>query len=221
MMYGIVHLLAIDLLTYLQALKSSVKSSYRAGTILFNQLPSLSLTALADLKFMGGHATFRQKYGDYYVAGFVLGADTAVMLSESSDVSATTEQIKIVLKVHALFFTVNKTLADIKKATINAEVAYSISGFDTLSNTHQNFSSKAGSDLRVIKAAATKLARCGEDLSDRVTRMMEELGLKEGRELTWIECEKICTSGLVVEVILVPFSTLREWADWGFSKDII
>ncbi|KAH8597448.1 hypothetical protein B0O99DRAFT_592606 [Bisporella sp. PMI_857] len=179
-----------DVLENNDALKTSLKTSYHRGTIIFSQPIPFSNTALADLKIMGGFPRFRAIYGDFYVAGFNLGGDTSVLLSQSSDSKVTTEILAVTLKVHVLWFDKSKKWENVSQ-TVDAHASYSVTGFDTLSNSYVKLSSATRTNIRDVREMCLNLSSLGENLQGRVEAKMQQLKLEEGILLSWADCERI------------------------------
>jgi hypothetical protein len=178
------------------------------------------MTALADLKIMGGFSHFRQVYGDYFVAGYNLGADTTVMLSQSSNTKVTTEELAVTAKVHVLWFDKTKTWKTVSQS-VDINSSYTVTGFDTLSNRNVKLSSVTAASIRDVRQTCLDLSSLGETLQKRVQDKIKQLKIEDGLLLSWADCERICRSGLVASIILMPFSSVREYISWGINRDII
>jgi hypothetical protein len=204
----------------MQALKTSLKTTYPRGTIYLSRPVPLSRFALAELKIMGGFPRFRAIYGDYYVAGLNLGADTSVLLSQSSNSKTTTEVLSVNAKVHTLWFDKTKKWDKVME-TIDAHASYTVTGFDTLSNRHVKLSSALSASVRDVRNMCLELSELGKGLQERVEKKLRELNINESTPLSWVDCDRVCRSGLVVGIILMPFATVQEYVEWGVDRDII
>ena len=163
---------------------------------------------------------FRKLYGDYYVAGYVLGGESAAMLSQSSDSSSTVEKLSLTVSVHALFWDASHTEEHVSmQADQHAE--WNVVGFDTLTGTMESLSSGKGGTLKTVRETCLKFAALGKSLPNRVEKKIQDCGLIEGQPVSWEHCEKSCMEGLVVELIVMPWVTSREFMVWSTSTDII
>jgi hypothetical protein len=193
--------------TIFQDQKKSLKSTWRSGTVFFDQAPSLSAEAIGVLTSKGLEG-FQKKYGDYYVAGYQLGADTAVMISTSECDRTKAERVAVKVEAQVAFWSAehveNKFF---RYATKSAMV--NLSGFDTLSNSRWK-DSTLGTDLDGIRATAAYIANLAQDLPSRVDEKLRDIGLDSDSVVTQGDCLNMCRSGIVVEIVLLPISRLRQ-----------
>ena len=75
----------MQLLSWKQSDKTSIRASVRAGTIELEREPRLTKEAIIEIKYGDGYQGFCERYGDYYLAGYRLGGDTGLMLSSSGE----------------------------------------------------------------------------------------------------------------------------------------
>lgn len=199
-----------------------MKASFRAGSIVFVQRPRLSKDAIVILKHQGGLPAFKERFGDYYVAGYRLGGDTAVMVSENQNATRVVDTYSIDIKAKVLFMKFGKRIEKILQHASSGS-SYRLYGFDTLEllrvppglpvTLESGLLDGLAENNRVMERKCIKLAQ-------RVTETVEALGLREGimdRE----ELDDLLRSSVVVEVILLPMATLREVVAWSRSRDII
>lgn len=193
--------------------------------------PSLSLDALCILKHQGGLPAFKALYGDYYVAGYQLGGDAAVLLSETSMTTATLERLSVKVTAQVLFVKASKTHEKFFRSA-EAESGFRVSGFDTLDQLHLSpdnpVSIYTSSSSSTGAAALGELATTARDmelrcikLAERVTKKIEESNLEHGQEVGWESLELILRSNLVLGIILLPVTALRPVLEWSLSKDVI
>ena len=187
---------------------------------MFQRPPPLNDDALIALKFGGGLEAFQARFGDYYVAGYHLGADAALMLSEGATTSSTVERLSVKVEVTVLFY--NDSHTEEKFFTeSSANSTFRLSGFDTLSDLHVSETRIGSAGLDSLRKAAGGLSGMANQLANRVSTKMDGLRLQNSDSLGFETCEKLCGSGLVVQLILLPLSTLREVVLWSQSTDII
>lgn len=203
------------LLTHLKAIKASVRSTFLAGTITFGSPPSLSAAALQTLRQSRSNtyspeAAFRQRYGDYYVAALRLGGSNATMVSAT--VASSSESKDMAADVTAKIVFVEKAMHledHTARQTIQGTVT--LTGFDSLDSWN---GSKVCSDftsyttLRPI--AEENLARA-QTIEARSRQRMLVLGVQDQAELAWETCIRLCERGVVAEILLLPFSGLRDY----------
>lgn len=163
---------------------------------------------------------FQARYGDYYVAGYHLGADTALMLSEGATTSSTVERLSVKVQVTVLFY--NNSHTEEKFFTEASENStFQLSAFDTLSDLHVSETRIGSGGLESLRKTAGGLSAMANQLGHRVSAKMDELNLQNSDSLEFEMCEKLCASGLVVQLTLLPLSTLREVILWSSSTDVI
>ncbi|KAM0227453.1 hypothetical protein ACHAPO_011515 [Fusarium lateritium] len=78
--------------------KASVNTSYRAGSIGYTRSPELSEKAFKILTTQGVEA-FKSVYGDYYVGGYRIGGDAAVLFSTDQSSYSKTEKETVQIEV--------------------------------------------------------------------------------------------------------------------------
>ena len=165
---------------------------------------------------------FKKRYGDYYVAGYRLGGDAAVFVSDSKSARSITERLSVEATLTVLFVEVSKTWETFFTDS-SSDSAYSMYGFDTIDNINY----PAGPPVRPSPALMNLLDqinamenRCNQ-LAARVSMVMEALGLENDGTLSRSTLDDLLKTSLVVDVLLMPLSTLREVQQWSISKNII
>lgn len=186
----------------------------------FQRLPPLSDEAITCLKYGGGLETFKEIYGDYYVAGYHLGADTGLMLSEGRTTSSTVERLSAKVTVTVLFCEEEHTEEKFFTES-SSDSTFQISAFDTLEDLHLSEVRIGAEGLENLRKSAADIQSMAARLSSRVASKIEQVGLPEGERLNLEICKKLSKSGLVVQLILLPVETLREVVLWSLSDDII
>lgn len=184
-----------------------MKATWRSGTVLFEQPPQLSTEAIEILKG-GGLQAFQQAYGDYYVAGLQLGADSVVMVSTSEADKTTTERYAVTVRATVLVYSAEH-VEDKFFTYASATSTVNLSAFDTLSSGRWKVV-RQGNDVEAMRVTAAYCANLATDLPWRVEQKLKEIGIKPGTTVTRGDCMTMCRSGLIVEVVLLPVSTLRE-----------
>ena len=93
------------------------------------------------------------------------------------------------------------------------EIDVAFSGFDSLTSDGHNVVGTLHSTVTEIMAHRNKFLSLVETLRERVLHRMRECELDTDRELTWRECQDLTTSGLVVEVLLMPYDWHPEYQE--------
>lgn len=186
--------------------------------------PLLSIESCQLLKYEGGLGAFQQRFGDYYVAGYRLGGDAGVLLSESKARSLINERLSVKMEATALFVTCSKQHQKFF-ATASASSQYRVHGFDTLTRLHippeAPVQLSSASDFTGLMSTAKDLETRCIKLAQRTTNEIESLGLKHEEVLDMDVLASLLESHLVVEVLLLPICKMREVIHWTTSKDII
>ena len=186
--------------------------SCRLGRVMINQTPPLSSAAVALLRATDGPRTFQKEYGDYYVCGYELGADAGATLSATSKSSKMDETLTLTVTVKVLFFEGSATVTT-TTTEMSSSASMSFSGYSTLHNDALSLQSNSPSVTeqgKLQRAASTYLERIGS-LDHQAREELKRLGLVDGQILPLSYCTQICTSGLVVQLLLAPFARLNEF----------
>jgi hypothetical protein len=198
----------------LKSHKISQTSYFSAGSVQLVAEPPLTLHAklLLQSSLEGGEAAFRAEYGDYYVAALRLGGDSGAFVSVDQSETTTIEKTTLTVTVKVLFFKASKTVShtDIEKVQ---HLAFRFAGYDTLDGVNAVVNApEVGRDalMRTQEKCASYLTK-GTELAQRAIEKLEKLGLKAEQPLSIGECENICQSGLVVQLLLVPYTNLRGY----------
>ncbi|THV02553.1 hypothetical protein K435DRAFT_775526 [Dendrothele bispora CBS 962.96] len=109
-----------------------------------------------------------------------------------------------------------KTLVDKRTSSQSSASDYNITfdGFDTLDGTVQNAKAKDMQSYMMIKEQAAKNVAGGITLDKRVKEVLRSLlGAEVGTmvPLTKEQCDAVCKSGLVVELMFLPYAGLRDY----------
>lgn len=209
-------------LTKVEANKVSVRATTRAGYVAFERQPLLTTKAIVTIKYEGGISAFHERYGDYYVAGYRLGGDTGLMLSGSNAARKELEQFGVTLKVKVLFVDKAETWTK-NNITSSQASALSLSGYDTLENQHWTLSrghEDTTSAETVQKCAANVMSK-SQTLESRIEDKLNDLNIVDGQVLSFEDCDDLTKSGLVVELVLLPVTSLRQVILWLQEDNII
>lgn len=215
--------------------KISLTSSCRAGTIEFHSQPRLTVEAIREIKYGGGYDGLCQRYGDYYLAGYRLGGDTAILMSASGQSRTEIDKYNITATVSVLFVSASKSWEKDFESFRSGRQTRLI-GYDTLDNKNWRNFSAAGDDVEEmeawargssavdansLRADAEALMTRSESLLERVSEVLERHGYRNGQSLTYVQCEELVREGIVVELLLQPMSRLRDVIQWSYDNNII
>ena len=145
-----------------------------------------------------------------------LGADNATFVSMKIDDESEASDLRAVVKGKVLFITKTMTYTESKRRFDEREAWITFNGLDTLASRNESLSVMSGSaDVRRIHAVAKEYAAMAKDLEHRVDRKLKELGLDRNstKRLTLAHINRICESGLVVELLLLPYAGLRDYLE--------
>ncbi|KAJ7306884.1 hypothetical protein DFH08DRAFT_1053777 [Mycena albidolilacea] len=193
--------------------KTSVHSTQRVGIIKLAEQPEFTTHARRLLYDPHNRDSFRAAYGDYFVAGLCLGADNATFLSSSSGKNVQSEMKDI--KVQAKFFGFTKTVYDKRTEEHSENRSFDItySGLDTLRAYQETTRATDERAYEGVKARAAQSVADGQGLMERVRGVMDEMHLVDRAKLTSNQLTEVCRSGLVVELLLMPYGGLKEYAE--------
>ena len=155
---------------------------------------------------------FRSKYGDYYVTIYGLRGDAGAYLSTEEATKDTTQTTAITTSVRVLFWSTSRTETS-SKFSHEENIGLVFCGYDTLGAASEK-RAVASRRIAYLKALGDQCQRFLElvnDLSGRITKKREALGLVEGHNLSFEKCKEICQSALVVQLVLMPYKCLRDY----------
>jgi hypothetical protein len=172
--------------------------------------PSLSQASLALLQTApAGAAAFQRRYGDYYVAAYALGADCGVLLSTDVAARESSETFSLALEAHMAILSAEWEDSESKFSSFSS-MSSTVACFDTLTASAENvMGNLAGVQATGADYAKRTLALPGR-FENKVALKLK--GTRSGMEVGWTEVMKLGESNLVAEMVLQPFSALREYA---------
>ncbi|CAD6898803.1 unnamed protein product [Tilletia controversa] len=172
-------------------IKTSVRASYRCGTILLRHPPPLSEEAKLELKYGGGIEAFEQKYGDYFVFGYNLGGDNSMMVSTNSKSMSLAERKTLTVKVESFFFDIEFT-QHYDSAEASASASLRVTGYDTLTASNlddqQSWAASSSAEFDRMQRETARMRNLGATLPTRVEEKAAQLGLALGP--SWLAAER-------------------------------
>ncbi|KAJ1324609.1 hypothetical protein MN608_10677 [Microdochium nivale] len=200
--------------------KSSTKATLRCGILELGRKPRLCHEALAMLKYGGGYESFTARYGDYYIWGYQLGGDTGIMVSSSAFKKEVIEKYTVTAAAKIVGFEVSKTSAkDIHSFGDGKRMR--LVGYDTLSDTSWSVKMEAPEDIESLSRQAGQAMLQSQSLMERCLQWLGAHDMHDGENLTDAQCELLAGSGIAVELILLPMSSLRDVARWTTEHNVI
>ncbi|CAF3506599.1 unnamed protein product [Fusarium graminearum] len=204
-----------------QASKTSVMTTYRAGSVTFTRPPKLSEGALQTLKYNGGLTAFKERWGDYYVAGYRIGGDAGVMMSLGSSSKTVSESITICIKVEILFFSFEDSWSK-SWSSAESDLRVTLSCFSTVEQAKIQEQRQMGDPkLYSFIQEARGIHNRAQGLVDTIQRKLDHLGISKDKHVTTEQCVGLCQSGVVVELLLFPVESLRELQYWKTDQNVI
>lgn len=203
-----------------KASKSSRHCSYQCGIIQSTRDVPLSASAIALLRSDGnGISAFTDLYGDYYVSSFIIGAESAVLLHTSSLDVQNTEDVKLVAEIEFFCFSDTETIAEKTFIEQHSDARFGVTAFDTLENQFVDIGNEGtlgpGLTIDQARSLAKLYADRVEALPRRVLEPLERLAsvldpksTRQAFDRTTLET--VMSSGLVLQVLLMPFARMRE-----------
>ncbi|KDQ06258.1 hypothetical protein BOTBODRAFT_181784 [Botryobasidium botryosum FD-172 SS1] len=189
--------------------KISSQTSLRIGLVKPTSSPRLSSSAIALLQ--ASPSSFHQTYGDYFLGALCIGADTTIFLSTSSSIGIQTEMKSI--QVDAKFLGVKQEVYSDHKRSLSSSLTYDLtfSGFDTLSGSQSTVKAVDEASYWEVREQATRALVGGLNLEVRARRTMKSLGVDVGMSLTEQNTKELCHSGLVVELMFLPYCGMKDY----------
>ncbi|KAK5725410.1 hypothetical protein LTR15_003596 [Elasticomyces elasticus] len=193
--------------------KISQSASIRMGQICLAEEPALSKDA-RDVLSKGGFLAFQSAYGDYYVAGFSLGADSGICLSFSENDRSESESLRITVTVKFLFMSASHTWSD-SSASALQNISMELNGYDTLTGSNIKTSTHGPNGLQSLRQDAAQITARDTSIAARdVASRLQSLGVKDKGLLGMRDMPQLQASQLVVEVLLLPWTGISEVASF-------
>lgn len=152
-------------------------------------------------------ADWKHRHGDYFVYGYVLGAERAINLHIASSSKFEKEIKSITAKVKLLFLEASTTTTEVSES-ISKDFDITVMGYDTTEsqfvcvNSHD---AQLGAGLReVYRRFAGDVNHIEQDVDDR----LRQLKLHHGQSLSLPDCDRLYDSKLVSGLVLLPYRSL-------------
>lgn len=194
-----------------QSIKVSRGVFYRAGTIEFAQEPELHYRAQELLQTEPGEEAFRERYGDYYVAAMTIGGDSGAFMSVDAGTKTTTDTVALTVTVKVLFFKAKSWSTSKTTTKVEHDLSFTFCGYDTLEGTSTTMKPGKPTPLDVAQTQVTHFVDLADSLETRTAQKLFELRIEDKHGLTMSQCEVVCRSGVVVQLLLAPFERLMGY----------
>lgn len=193
-----------------QTHNASFCTEYQTGWIGFVSPPRLSHLALELLHTQDDpHTAFRERFGDYYVGAYLLGGTNAQLVSSNDIAVSSSKDLSGQGQVRFLGFKKEKKFEEHEKA----EATFGqmrLTAYDSLEAWEYDHQEDGG--VTLLHQVADENERRCRSLIDRVNGKVETLQLQDGAVVSGELCEEICRAHLVVQIRLLPYAKLREYA---------
>jgi len=198
-------------MTLEKSTKSSFRTTYRSGKLAFSDLPALSSKALEVLRTSNSpHEDFIAQFGEYYVAAYMLGGSNANMLGGMAAESSSSTDISGSYTIKVAFIKKTKPIEHHERGGGGLAIG-NLSAYDTLNSWDVNLAVSERESYNALMRTAEENSLRGWTLAARVHAKAEEMGLQSGKKVSHAMCERVCHAGLVVELLLMPYSGLHQY----------
>ena len=196
-----------------QASQISVQAEHTCGQVDLIHTPSLEVNAVRVLcRSPDPINDFRQVYGDFYVAGYRVGAVNRTTVSGDMANKSFFEAKKAEIEVKAFFIKTRRSINEVNASGSN-DGGLNVSAFDSLSQSYSSFTAHTEADSLAVAQVATENKQKAMDIANRAASVLDlefALGIAGGT-LRQEDVNRMCDRGLVTEVLLAPFASLREY----------
>ncbi|KAH0037795.1 hypothetical protein KCU78_g1610, partial [Aureobasidium melanogenum] len=194
--------------------KASVHTTFRCGKVTLTQIPRLSEEATRILRSSADPCrAFRDQFGEYFVGGYILGGTNSTVMWGDGASKAESERLDISYEVHLLFLSHEDSIKK-RDANHSSKGAANLAAFDSLDAYQAKVEAGGFESYRMAVEKSVANRQRGAQLEARVLTKLKELGLSgSGSELSWARCDELFKSGLVVELLMLPWSGVRDYRD--------
>ncbi|KAF5656400.1 hypothetical protein FCIRC_13676 [Fusarium circinatum] len=201
--------LKTDFQRYVQAIQSSTRVYHQCGRVSLSTFPRLSEKALHLLYTAKEPSqSFSAIFGDYFVAGYLLGAGNVSMISGAGASEAHSKKLNIDVEVHLDFISRQDKIHE--ESLQSAQVAAgTLPIYDSLTDQHIE---QPISDIDKALAVWEENKARAETLQQRAAIELSKMHLiADESTIPHTRCDELCGSGLVLELLLFPWTGLRDY----------
>ncbi|CAM1503262.1 Fc.00g080380.m01.CDS01 [Cosmosporella sp. VM-42] len=190
----------------------SVRADHVCGQIDIIHLPQLEKDAVRLLNTSSDPINeFRQTYGDFYVAGYRVGAVNNTTISGELANKTFFEAKRAELEVKALLFKVRKSVNEVSQSTSDVG-GLRVAAFDSLTAVYSNSIALTYEDsIRAGEVASANKQRAMTIAARTAEILWKEFSLEREGTVYQDTVNRLCDRGLVTELLLAPFAALREY----------
>ncbi|KAF5700489.1 hypothetical protein FMUND_14315 [Fusarium mundagurra] len=191
------------------AIQSSKRVFHQCGRISLSIFPRLSEEALHILYTAKEPSqNFSAIFGDYFVAGYLLGAGNVSMITGAGGSETRSKELNIDVEVHLAFISRQEKIHEESLQSTQA-AAGTISVYDSLTDEHLQ---QPVSDIDQALAVWEENKARAETLQQRTAIELSKMRLiVDGSIIPQTRCDELCGSGLVHELLLFPWTGLRDY----------
>ena len=146
------------------------------------------------------------------------------MVSANAASSPSSKDVALEITIKFLFFSDTEIWGSHKSSsTFQGTVTHP--GFDRIDSWNDSQSSTGAEAYAHLKPLAGENLKRGKSVEARVQESMREFNLFDGCTMTWDVCDKLGKKCLVIELLLLPFTGLRDYVQaihspyWNRSFD--
>jgi hypothetical protein len=175
-------------------------------------MPKLEINAARLLKSSNDPVNeFRLTYGDFYVAGYRVGAVNNTTISGELANKAFFEAKRVELEIKVLFAKKHISINEVIQSS-SGEGGLSVLAFDSLTGFHSNFIARTFEDSLRAGGIAAGNKQNAMNIATRTAEILDK-DFSLGHEGTVLQdaVDRLCDHGLVTELLLSPFALLREY----------
>lgn len=94
-------------------------------------------------------------------------------------------------------------------------------GYDTLSNRNWSVMTAEDGGINALLRQTEDIILNSQSVLERVLKILEEQKMTDGDSLSDEQCDYLTSNGVVVELVLLPMSAMRDVARWTTEHDVI
>ncbi|KAH7183718.1 hypothetical protein BKA60DRAFT_603016 [Fusarium oxysporum] len=190
----------------------SVRADHICGQIEMLRVPQLDTDAVRLLNTSSDPIIeFQKIYGDFYVAGYRVGAVNDTMISGKLANKTFFDAKRAVAEGKVAWAKVHKSINELSASASN-EGLIRVDAFDSLMDFHSTFSVQTDDDIVRMGDVAAKNKQLAMTIASRATETLwKDFSLGYEDTVYQDVVDHLCDRGLVTELLLAPFATLREY----------
>jgi hypothetical protein len=150
---------------------------------------------------------FAQTFGDYFVQGYILGAERGVNLHVASRMEAERESKSVTVEVKLLFLEGSSTTTETHES-ISKDFEITVMGYDTLENRFAHLASKDDHDTRTMRDIFQTFHAGVNYIEHDVATRLQMMQFADRAHVQLTDCDRIYQSRLVKNLVLLPYNTV-------------